>query len=77
MTKNTLLLIKDIVEELELANSNLVDLLDFLNITGDERKRIEDAIIITREKTDAIKRTQISQLDEHIDINYLETTYKY
>lgn len=77
MTKHTLLLIKDIVEELEFANSNLVDMLDFLNITDNERKRIEDAIIITREKTDAIRRTQISQLDEHIDVNYLETTYKY
>ena len=77
MTKHTLLLIKDIVTEIEFANSNLVDMLDFLNITDDERKRIEDAIIVTREKTDAIRRTQISQLDEHIDVNYIETTYKY
>lgn len=77
MTKHTLLLIKDIVTEIEFANSNLVDMLDFLNITDDERKRIEDAIIITREKTDTIRRTQISQLDKHVDVNYLETTYKY
>lgn len=77
MTEQTLYTIKDIVNNLEYGNSNLFNMLDFLNITPEERKRIEDSIIVTAEKINMIKESKISNLHEHLDINYIKTTCKY
>ena len=43
MKKSTLLTIKDIILAIDNSNRNLYEMLDLLNVTPDERLRIEDA----------------------------------
>lgn len=50
--------------------------LDLLNINDDERQKIEDAIIVTIEKLDLVRASKISNLDEHVEIEYLTRVFE-
>ena len=71
MNKNQLFKLKNIMEEIEIANEQLVDMIDLLNVTESERNRILDAMQVTDEKIREIKRSNISELSEHVDFEYL------
>ena len=60
-----------IMEEIEIANEQLADMIDLLNVTESERNRILDAIQVTDEKIREIKQSNISELDNHVDFEYL------
>lgn len=72
MKRSTLLTIKDIVYNLDKSCCDLHELLDLLNLTTDERVKIEDALLVTLDKVDKIKNSQISNLGDHIEIDYIE-----
>lgn len=72
MKRSTLLTIKDIVYNLDKSCCDLHELLDLLNLTPDERVKIEDALLVTLNKVDKIKNSQISNLEDHIEIEYIE-----
>ena len=71
MNKNQLFRLKNIMEEIEIANEQLADMIDLLNVTESERNRILDAIQVTDEKIREIKQSNISELDNHVDFEYL------
>lgn len=75
MKKDTLMVTRDIILDLETANENLNQMLDLLNITDEERRRIEDAILVTIEKIEHIKKSKISNLQEHVDIEYIDRVF--
>lgn len=75
MKKDTLMVARDIIIDLETANENLNQMLDLLNITDEERRRIEDAILVTIEKIEQIKKSKISNLQEHVDIEYIDRVF--
>lgn len=75
MKKDTLMVTRDIILDLETANENLNQMLDLLNITDEERRRIEDAILVTIEKIEYIKKSKISNLQEHVDIEYIDRVF--
>lgn len=75
MKKDTLMVARDIILDLETANENLNQMLDLLNITDEERRRIEDAILVTIEKIEQIKKSKISNLQEHVDIEYIDRVF--
>lgn len=77
MKKSTLLTIKDIILAIDNSNRNLYEMLDLLNVTPDERLRIEDAIMVAAEKIEQIRRSQITELNQHMDIDYIERIYNY
>lgn len=77
MKKSTLLTIKDIILAIDNSNRNLYEMLDLLNVTPDERLRIEDAIMVTAEKIEQIRRSQITELNQHMDVDYIERMYNY
>ena len=77
MKKNTLILISSIVNQLDDAGEKLFEMLDLLNLTPEEKLKIEDMILVTKEKIETIKKSQISNLDQHIDVNYIETMERY
>ena len=77
MKKNTLILISNIINQLDDAGEKLFEMLDLLNLTPDEKLKIEDMILVTKEKIETIKKSQISNLDHHIDVNYIETMERY
>ena len=77
MNKNTLILISNIINQLDDAGEKLFEMLDLLNLTPEERLKIEDMILVTKEKIENIKKSQISNLDQHIDVNYIETMERY
>ena len=77
MKKSTLLTIKDIILAIDNSNRNLYEMLDLLNITPDERLRIEDAIMVAAEKIEQIRRSQITELNQHMDVDYIERIYNY
>lgn len=77
MNKSTLILISSIVNQLDDASEKLFEMLDLLNLTPEEKLKIEDMILVTKEKIETIKRSQISNLDQHIDVNYIETMERY
>ena len=77
MKKSTLLTIKDIILAIDNSNRNLYEMLDLLNVTPDERLRIEDAIMVTAEKIEQIRRSQITELNQHMDVDYIERIYNY
>lgn len=45
--------------------------LDLLNITSEERQRIEDAIITTIDKLDNIRSSNIRDLDDHVEVDLI------
>ena len=77
MKKSTLILISNIVNQLDDAGEKLFEMLDLLNLTPEEKLKIEDMILVTKEKIEIIKKSQISNLDQHIDVNYIETMERY
>lgn len=77
MKKSTLMLISNIINQLDDAGEKLFEMLDLLNLTPEEKLKIEDMILVTKEKIENIKKSQISNLDQHIDVNYIETMERY
>ena len=77
MNKGTLILISSIVNQLDDAGEKLFEMIDLLNLTPEEKLKIEDMILVTKEKIEIIKKSQISNLDQHIDVNYIETMERY
>ena len=77
MKKSTLILISSIVNQLDDAGEKLFEMLDLLNLTPEEKLKIEDMILVTKEKIETIKKSQISDLDQHIDVNYIQTMERY
>ena len=77
MKKSTLILISSIVNQLDDAGEKLFEMLDLLNLTPEEKLKIEDMVLVTKEKIETIKKSQISDLDQHIDVNYIETMGRY
>ena len=77
MKKSTLILISSIVNQLDDAGEKLFEMLDLLNLTPEEKLKIEDMILVTKEKIEIIKKSQLSNLDQHIDVNYIETMERY
>lgn len=77
MKKSTLLTIRDIIQTIETSNRNLYDMLDLLNITPEERIIIENAMLVTLEKIDMIKQSKLSELNQYIDVEYIDTRYNY
>ena len=77
MKKSTLTLISNIINQLDDAGEKLFEMLDLLNLTTEEKLKIEDMILVTKEKIETIKKSQISNLDQHIDVNYIETMERY
>ena len=77
MKKSTLILISNIINQLDDAGEKLFEMLDLLNLTPEEKLKIEDMILVTKEKIEIIKKSQISDLDQHIDVNYIETMERY
>lgn len=74
MNKSELLSLKNIIENLEMANEDLMSMLHLLNITQEEREMLENLVITTDDKIDQIKSSKISQLDEHVNFDELSTT---
>ena len=74
MNKSELLSLKNIIENLEMANEDLMSMLHLLNITQEEREKLENLVIATDDKIDQIKSSKISQLDEHVNFDELSTT---
>ena len=72
MKKSTLYLIADIVNSVESSNQKLYDLLDTMNLSPDERDKVLESIYVIVEKIEQIKRSNISQLDNHIDVDQIE-----
>ena len=72
MKKTTLYLITDIVNSVESSNQRLYELLDTMNLSPDERDKVLESIYVIVEKIEQIKRSNISQLDNHIDIDQIE-----
>lgn len=77
MKKSTLILISNIINQLDDAGEKLFEMIDLLNLTPEEKLKIEDMILVTKEKIETIKKSQISDLDQHIDVNYIETMERY
>ena len=77
MKKSTLLTIRDIIQTIETSNRNLYEMLDLLNITPEERITIENAMLVTLEKIEMIKQSKLSELNQHIDVDYIDTRYNY
>jgi hypothetical protein len=73
MKKSTLIAIADIVNNLDRSSRDLYMMLDTLNITEEERIKIEEMITTITEKLIQLRRSNISELDNHIDVNYIET----
>ena len=74
MNKSELLSLKNIIQNLEMANEDLMSMLHLLNITQEEREMLENLVITTDDKIDQIKSSKISQLDEHVNFDELSTT---
>lgn len=75
MKKQSLMIARDIILDLENANEQLSQMLDLLNINDEERRRIEDAILVTIEKIEETKKSKISNLQEHIDIEFIDRVF--
>lgn len=71
MNKNQLFRLKSAIEEIEIANEQLLDMIELLNVTESERNRILDAVQVSDEKIREIKRSNISELENHVNVEYL------
>lgn len=72
MKKSTLYLIADIVNSVESSNQKLYELLDTMNLSPDERDKVLESIYVIVEKIEQIKRSNVNQLDNHIDVDQIE-----
>lgn len=77
MDKATLMIIADILNTLDRNNRELYELLDILNVTPDEKEKVTDSIMVIAEKMEQIRRSNIKNLDDHIDITYIKNTNRY
>lgn len=77
MDKPTLLIIADIVNSLDRNNRELYELIEILNITPEEKEKIIDSVMVICEKMEQMRRSNINELDNYIDINYVRTTNRY
>lgn len=77
MDKATLMIIADILNTLDRSNRDLYDMLDILNITSDEKDKIADSVYVIEEKLQQIKRSNIGDLDNHLDINHVRNLNRY
>jgi flagellar biosynthesis/type III secretory pathway chaperone len=77
MDKATLMIIADILNTLDRNNRELYELLEILNVTPDEKEKVIDSIMVIAEKMEQIRRSNIKNLDDHIDINYVKNTNRY
>ena len=77
MDKETLLIIADILNTLDRSNRELYDLVNILNVTPDEKDKINDSVYIIVEKLEQIRRSNIKELDNFIDIEYIRNTNRY
>ena len=71
MNRNQLFRLKSAIEEIEIANEQLLEMIDLLNVTESERNRILDAVQVSDEKIREIKRSNISELENHVNVEYL------
>lgn len=72
MKKSTLITIAEIVNMVDKSNRELYDMLELLNLTPEELNKIDGAIMVVAEKIERIKKSNISDLENHIDVNYVE-----
>lgn len=77
MDKTTLLIIADIVNSLDRNNRELYELIEILNVTPEEKEKIIDSVMVICEKMEQMRRSNINELDNYIDINYVRTTNRY
>ena len=77
MDKSTLMIIADILGTLERSNKELYDLTEILNVTPDERDKINESIFVIQEKLEQLRRSNIKDLDNFIDINYVKSINRY
>ena len=71
MNRNQLFRLKSAIEEIEIANEQLLEMIDLLNVTESERNRILDAVQVSDEKIRQIKHSNISELENHVNFEYL------
>lgn len=71
MNRNQLFRLKSAIEEIEIANEQLLEMIELLNVTESERNRILDAVQVSDEKIREIKRSNISELENHVNVEYL------
>ena len=72
MDKKSLFTLADILQSLDKTNRTLYELLDTMNLTQVEREKIEDSLFVIMEKIDTIKRTNIKELQEHVDFDQIK-----
>ena len=72
MKKSTLFIIADILNSVESSNQRLFDLLETMNLTPEERTRVLESIYVIQEKIEQIKRSNISELENHVDVSQIE-----
>ena len=72
MKKSTLFIIADILNSVESSNQRLFDLLETMNLTPEERTKVLESIYVIQEKIEQIKRSNISELENHVDITQIE-----
>lgn len=77
MRKNTLVTIGDIIHNLDKSNKELYDMIELINLADDEMSRVIDSIFVLSDKIERIKQSKLSELAEHIDVDYIENTMRY
>lgn len=77
MKKSTLITIADIVNNIDRSNKELYEMIELLNVTPEEMNKIVDAIMVTAEKITQLKRANIKDLDNFIDVEYVENMNRY
>ena len=77
MKKSTLITIADIVGNIDKSNRELYEMIELLNVTPEEKDKIIDAIMVTAEKIAQLKQANIKDLNNFIDVDYIENTHRY
>lgn len=72
MKKSTLIAIAEIVNLVDNSNRGLYEMMELLNMTPEELDKVNDAIMVVAEKIERIKKSNIPDLEKHIDVNYIE-----
>ena len=72
MKKSTIIAIAEIVNLIDNSNRGIYEMMELLNMTPEELNKVNDAIMVVAEKIERIKKSNISDLEEHIDVNYVE-----
>ena len=48
-----------------------------MNLSEEEISTIRDAIFVLSDKLERIKQSKLSELEEHVNVSYIETTMRY